>query len=168
MMQARAVNSSPNRMVICLSSNQPNRSKPSTHCAATPDRSITKAENLKPMPVSVVMPSTKPTQAQAAPMPSADFAPISKPWTSARGVTGRPVMWRPSGPSRRGIHEQAIVSVMPQKAAMKGVYCSSSSVTITTSGMNRCQELFSTRPSVGISAGSMPASRRRRASRCTM
>jgi hypothetical protein len=133
-----------------------------------PDRSITKAENLKPMPVSVVMPSTKPTQAQAAPMPSALLAPISKPCTSARGVIARPVMPRPIGPSSFGIHEQATVSVMPQNAARNGVYCIRSSVTITTSGMNRCQLLRSTRPSEGISCAGMPASFSRLASRCTI
>jgi len=67
-----------------------------------------------------------------------------------------------------GIHEHATVSVMPQNAARKGVYCISSSVTITISGMNRCQLLRSTQPSDGISDGSMPASFRRLASRCTM
>ena len=101
-------------------------------------------------------------------MPRADLVPISKPWISARGVTASPVMWRPQGPSSFGIHEHATVSVMPQKAARKGVYCISSSVTITTSGMKRCHELLSTRPSVGISLGSMPASLSRLASRCTI
>src|SRR3990167_1233186 len=119
MMQAMAVNSRPNSSVIGCSSNQPAGASACSICAATPDRSSTKAENLKPMPVSVVMPRTKPTQAQAAPMPSADLAPISKPCTRARGVMARPVMLRPiepNGLSSLGIHEQATVSVMPQNA----------------------------------------------------
>jgi hypothetical protein len=48
------------------------------------------------------------------------------------------------------------------------VNCISSSVTITTSGMNRCHELFSTNASDGISSGGMPASFSLFASRCTM
>ena len=40
---------------------------------------------------------------------------------------------------------------MPQNAARNGVYCISSSVTITTSGMNRCQDVRSTSASDGIS-----------------
>ena len=77
----------------------------------------------------------------------------------------RPVICLPSGPSSLGIHEHATVSVMPQNAARNGVYCISSSVTITTSGMNRCQLLRSTRPSDGISCAGMPASFSRLASR---
>ena len=168
MMQAAAVNNSPNKMVTCLSSNMSNTSSTMNICAATPDTSITQAENLKPMPVSVVMPSTKPTQAQAAPMPSAALAPISKPCTKACGPTARPVMFLPRGPSKRGIQEQATVSVMPQKAARKGVNCINSRVTMTTSGMNKCHELLITHIKEGMSDGFMPCNFRRLASRCTM
>ena len=168
MMQAMAVNSRPNKMVTCWSSNQLNTSSTMNVCAANPETSITQAENLKPMPVSVVMPNTKPTQAHAAPMPSAALAPISKPCTKARGPTASPVMFRPKGPSRRGIQEQATVRVMPQKAARNGVYCINSSVTMTTNGMKRCHELLSTQLKDGMSFGSMPLSLRRLASRCTM
>lgn len=104
-------------MVTCLRSNHWNTSTETTPCATMPDKSRIQAENLKPMPVSVVMPSTKPTQAQAAPIASAALAPISKPCTSARGPTVMPAMRWPYGPSSFGIHEQATVSVMPQNAA---------------------------------------------------
>ena len=137
-------------------------------CAATPDTSITQAENLKPMPVNVVIPRTKPTQAHAAPMPKAALAPISNPCTNAWGPTANPVMFLPSGPTKRGIQEQATVSVIPQKAARKGVNCINSRVTMTTSGINKCHELFITHIKDGMSAGSMPSNFKRFASRCTM
>ena len=98
----------------------------------------------------------------------ADLAPISNPRTRPPGVMAKPAMPLPIGPSSFGIHEHAIVNVMPQNAARNGVYCNSSNVTIVKSGMNRCQELRSTKASDGISSGAMPASRRRLASRCTI
>ena len=155
-------------MVSWSSSNQRNKSAAATSSAAVAETLSTNAENLKPMPVRVVMPSTRPTQAHAAPMPSADLAPISKPCTKARGVMARPVMPRPHGPSSLGIQEQLMVSTMPQNAARKGVYCNSSSVTITISGMKRCQELRRTSPMRGISLGDMPAKCSRLDARCTM
>ncbi len=121
-----ATNSRPKNTLAPCSLTRPVKSIATTAPAIALASSSTAPENLKPRPDSVSTPSSRPTQAQAAPIASAYLAPPSKPRIRLRGVSVSPCSWPHAelGAIRRisgGKYEQTIDSTMPQKAARNGV-----------------------------------------------
>ena len=78
-MHAIATNSRPKKILPPDSVTRSNGSMARNHSATCAASSITAPEKLKPSPESVSVPRIRPTQAQAAPIASAYFAPTSRP-----------------------------------------------------------------------------------------